>query len=253
MFGLGLLELLLADRGEAFGLTKDDVAALTKHLALMQMASMNISIFVGSFSRLRNDLSQWRAYAPNEGVCIGFNEKTLSEIGARSGFQCANVWYYNGEMLDDWADSVLRSLGNPLDYNDGVKISVAEGLNVDPEEVAELWSITSKYTNLEMTVACLSSLIKRPDFRSEAEFRCSYVLRENTRQLRHPVNFRTLGNRVIPYVALDLSSAKGDQLINEIIVGPSPQAHRNLQLVCALQRQSDWSFTVTLPDHFYRP
>lgn len=225
--GVGTLEAAISARGENFGISADDVGAALDRLAIFRNGGLfHISMFAASFSMFGNDLTQWRAYAPTDGVSIGFNEQLLRQTAQDQNFVCGPIRYRGGPLFEEWLNEQLLGMKEGL-----LRKTAIAGF--------ERW-------------ACeVASLLKNPDFRSEQEWRCAFVLRDNTTQPRPPIDYRVTCTRVVRYVSLDLSDTNLSELISEVIVGPNTP-DETVWFVGDMLRQAGVAAQVTGPAHAVR-
>ena len=142
------------------------------------------NIFVASFSKDVDLLSQWRAYANNgRGVCIGFDENSLKNLG----YPVVDVTYKKSELINAVCELLMKC------------------------------SKSNNWDNFELKLNLILASYKTKDFREENEKRI-IILPD---YVKHTLNmsFRVSGNFVVPYFALDFTSQVPD-IIKEIWIGP---------------------------------
>ncbi|MGA8277255.1 MAG: DUF2971 domain-containing protein [Rhodanobacteraceae bacterium] len=163
---------------------------------------------VASFSMLSDDLSQWRGYGGDPGICVRFDGESLSERAGKSNaflFPC----FYDVDNLSQMSENVTKvvnrqPLGGTLDDLD----SFAQVLNSGLDEIV---------------VYCLkvSCLFKEPAFAAEQEWRIVC----NTAQDR--IGFRQRGRILVPYMAVELWAESSECPIREIGIGPGEHQRLN--------------------------
>lgn len=173
-----------------------------------------IGIFVSSFSRNKDKLSQWRGYCPNgDGYCVrfDFNQEVLNRV-RRNGFELVECVYADD---DDSPNLVLEFLESALKvfretYND------KEIPNNKIEVAFEKFGFEKEFLKI-------ATRLKHIAFKEEEEWRLvSAPMWLNESQ----VKYRPGKSMLIPYVEICLKD--DDNLLNipEVWVGPTP--HPNL-------------------------
>lgn len=247
--GLEVIEAALAAWGEKVGISKEDVDDALDHLANLRFARDHISMFASSFSFHRNDLTQWRAYAPVHGVSIGFRMEVLQRVAEAQAFVCGPVRYLGARFFETWLRQQVLSFKEGLAEAALNEHQVRERMREEPEQIVELSISSQKSGNLERWLGEVSGLLKHPDFRSEAEWRCVCLLRENTLQRRKAVHFRSAREKLVRFVELDLSGIELNELIAEVVVGPGPGKQETSDAVAALVKNAGLNCATSLPPH----
>lgn len=247
--GLEVIEASIAAWGEKIGISKDDVDDALDHLANLRIARNHISMFAASFSFHRNDLTQWRAYAPVHGVSIGFRMDALQRLAEAQGFVCGPVRYLGARFFETWLRQQLLSHKDGLAETAVNEERLRERMSGQPEEIVELSISSQKSANLERWLGEVSGLLKHPDFRSEAEWRCVFLFRENSLQRRTPVHFRQAREKLVRYLELDFSGADLNELITEVVIGPGSEKQETYNAVIELGRSAGLACEYWLPPH----
>lgn len=159
-------------------------------------------LFLSSFSEEPNILSQWRAYAPQNGYSLGFHLTSLQEQALEAGFTIAPVRYDFQEAL-----GYLRAELKPL---------AAEITN---SQLSDLDAIDRFGTILRR----IAPLVKHESFCEEKEWR-AYQYMEFTPKVQYYPGRRCL----TPYLPLTLTTEKFPTIIpslRQVIVGPSDDQH----------------------------
>lgn len=253
--GLEVLEAAVASRGAEQGLIGPAQTEILNRLANLKRASFHLSMFCASFSLNRRDLTQWRAYAPNNGVCIGFYGPQLKAIAENQAFVCGPVRYLGAPYFYEWLDEQLCAARDgwiEMAENEK-KMRMECRANGLTDDATDLHAEMSRCGNIDRWVAEVSSLLKNADFRAEHEWRCSYVLRENTVQHRLPVSFRPSGANLVRYVELDFSSVQLSELIASIDLGPGNASDKAFSTVESLCQAAELRAEITGRSHAYRP
>ncbi|MGD9631650.1 MAG: DUF2971 domain-containing protein [Hyphomicrobium sp.] len=249
--GIEVLEAAIAARAEAAGISAADIENALDHLALLQRARFHISMFTASFSIRGNDLTQWRAYAPRNGVSIGFREPVLKRIAEEQSFACGAVRYLGAPLFSEWLDAQLASMKDGLveiARNEAVLRERAAG---DPQEHVDMLVQFQRNGNLERWIGEVAGFLKNADFRSEQEWRCVFVIRDNTIQHQIPVYSREAGSRPMRFVELDMSTVDLNELVAEVIIGPG-ESEETFHLAADLLRSSSVTASIRVPFHALR-
>lgn len=177
------------------------------------------SVFVVCAATERDDLSQWRAYAPNGGVAIGMEPRPLRVVinNADSINDAKGSVIENGWRMVEYDRTIQRSLIEKwIKYN---TVSLNKGINRD------LAQAEAKQLLINLVVG-----FKHPGFAAEREARIAFE--DTVADL--PVQFRAAKLGVLPYVELGyrrdrgkfvqvaLSSQCSALPIREILIGPNP-------------------------------
>ncbi len=250
--GFEVLEAVIAVRAEAAGISSGNIDDMLDHLALLRRAPMHISMFVASFSLHGNDLAQWRAYAPHHGVSIGFNLKALERIAAEQHFVYGPVRYIGAPLFHEFLNTQLASMKEGLVETAANEALLRKQAADQPSEHVDLSIHFQRSGNLERWIGEVAGLLKNPDFRSEAEWRCVFVHRLNTIQPQKLMQFRSSGPKMIRFVELDLSQIGLNELIHKVIIGPGPGGKETFRIVADLLKQTGLNAEVTLLPHAVR-
>jgi hypothetical protein len=196
------LSTRLSDRENASGLIK---------LLELVLERSEPNIFVACFSNLKDDLSQWRGYGPDSGVCIGF----------RTPRSCTAVSY-----TDDLSDfRIRRSIEtcmtalNELDSKFRlvpIDPSQADRPNETDKEILKALDVLVQAIAPEVLVS--SIMVKSRAFAAEDEMRLIEPIPENDLPVR--VRFRVNRNVLTPYVAVPFV----DVPVTRVILGPGPHS-----------------------------
>lgn len=245
-FGMNILESLVANRAPQLGLSQERTLKMLGHLADLRQGNFHLSIFCASWCLWPNDLTLWRAYAAQDGVCIGFSRGELTKLAEHLGFACGPVRYYDAPQFREWFDLQLRELCDGLDRMDQNEDRIRAEVQ-NPHEHFDLMLGAQRHDHTDRWIGEVSSIVKRPDFAGEQEWRCVYVRGENPMRRQPAIKIRTSGTRAVPYIELPIE--KGDSLIRRVVIGPSSRAQENFEAAGRLGR--GWGFEVKLPDHAF--
>lgn len=183
-------------------------AGLLTELEGLAAAPTRGAPYIASFSTLSDDLSQWRGYGGDPGVCVRFDGQLLASNARQSDaflFPC----FYDEKnllaMVESTSDVAHRQqLGAATEDVDSFAHALRSGL----EEVA----------NYALKASCL---FKAPAFASEHEWRI--VCNREERDLRYRVRERIL----VPYVTVPFWPEGSACPIREVAIGPGQHQQLN--------------------------
>ncbi|MEA3476534.1 MAG: DUF2971 domain-containing protein [Candidatus Cloacimonadota bacterium] len=168
-------------------------------------------VYVSSFSREKDLLSQWRAYCPkNDGYSIGFKFDELSKYSTQLSQSILLPCVYNQKdkknIIDNLKQFVLSELINILELNKNSKSQIEDKLE----------SLSNTYTKMFLLVV---SVLKDDSFSEEKEWRIIYF--KSKKEDSTLINFRAGTSTIIPYVELELKTKFRFFPLSEIIIGPN--------------------------------
>lgn len=165
-----------------------------------QIRNLNEYLLIASFSEESNLLSQWRAYAPENGYAIGFETGKLISAAQRAGFSFGQVIYDFDRAFGFFIDS-FRSYLQECVKNGSEKDSFDDDLR-----------------RLTSFIDSLIPLVKHPSFSEEKEWR---LFRTGSMP---DLKFYAGRRSLTPYAPINLA---GDGLIplNKVTIGPSDDPH----------------------------
>jgi hypothetical protein len=176
------------------------------------------SLFVVSFSKKKDLLSQWQAYAgPYSGYSLGFRQSTLDVYKNEKFVECNLVEcnYDNDKQLED-IKCLIGKLSEEI--NAFYKLTPESGEQNKRNGVDKIISQSVK-ANKEMLL--LAKFFKNSSFKHEKEWRLVIgPLPENSEEICYRPTKRT----VIPYVKIHF---KPKLPIERIVVGPGPHQKRS--------------------------
>ena len=180
-------------------------------------------VFVASFSRKEDDLSQWRAYG---GVgplfSIGFDPVQLERAAHKSLFELEEVKYDQRQIVAD----LRLALREPIDRMTAV-------LQEQGTTRTTIQLVTEWAADLAGELMLLTPRYKHPKFSAEEEWRLIRRQPVLARERRLALQFRRSESLVVPYIACPLHTpgpeaevmADGTIVaspIAAIVIGPSP-------------------------------
>jgi hypothetical protein len=172
--------------------------------------------YIACFSEDHGDrLSQWRGYAAQGGVSIGFKLSRLKALceSKPSRLYLQKVLYVNpagGKATDDIIDNLLQ-----LDFN----------LPGSPN-----FGYATEYTALHWGVG-----FKDIAFKEEEESRL-VLLQTSFDTLKH----RLRGSLMVPYLELEIDQ-QSDALVEQVIVGPNAHQKQTAESIKGLLKVNGWN------------
>jgi Protein of unknown function (DUF2971) len=254
-FGLNVVEAMVRARGAESGLTENDLSDILEEICRLRLGR-DVTVYCASWALHGNDLSQWRAYAPQDGVSIGFDRQSLSNVAAAQGFSCSPVAYFGGGLLEDWFSDQLDILKCHLEASIHVGVSYAESYEGRKgAEVDDLVQASLRRIRICNWIGQICATIKQPDFSCEQEFRVFYVDVLNGFQKRPKVKTRASVYRALPYIDLGLVSdgLSIDRIVKEVHLGPSNTPQENMRIAEVLMSSVGGSHSINMYDHPLKP
>jgi hypothetical protein len=187
----------------------------------------NLEFFIACFSRARDDLGQWRAYADNgRGFAIGLSPSVFAVRAAPLP-----------GMLPDFVGPVRYDLGEVLGRHGACLAEAAEIVLSVAQDYPDLMSdrkigpsfleeLVHEVMASPLIWNCLTS--KHPAYQHEQEVRLAILGTPNS--LADHILTRFRGSEIVPYIAHPLP-VREPHKIAEIIVGPAapPDTERTLR------------------------
>ncbi|MGB7406316.1 MAG: DUF2971 domain-containing protein, partial [Pacificimonas sp.] len=196
-------------------------------------------LFITSFCKSGDLLSQWRGYAhEDQGISIGFDSVTLRKLNATASLSPV-LYGEEAEPLFKWFKESI-SLGKVFD-NIHVKFEEKNYKLLNDEEIfaEDIGGLDGTQTihesirlalpklvrveSLMQGALIMAASIKRTEFSEEDEWRL-------TTHKRNP-KFLVTNNRLRPYQELLISDCKKERAIREIIVGPHVHQKKNYDIL----------------------
>jgi|LQYC01.1.fsa_nt_gi hypothetical protein len=185
-----------------------------------------LQIYISSFSKEGDLLSQWRGYGE---YSIGFDYKELDALGTKEFHQD------NGGAFFFFEDVVY-----------GVKEKIPPELEKDVAEILTILRQYSSYEEEERLHQCIEKFFrcmcrfKHEGFQEENEYRLVSFCRvsELNKPYAKEIQYRNVSGTLVPYIALFAQNDQTVRLpIKEIIIGPSRDADLRIRSVEALLKQ----------------
>ena len=159
---------------------------LEKLMIALRDRGLSQRIYVASFSKEDDDLSQWRAYSSGKiGVCLTFFKPHLERIGGSQGFEMAECIYEFDQKVEA-AEAEVELLVAELEAIEGQDVGTTADQEAD---------------RCFRRLVRLAASMKSPAFHAESEWRAI--------QIDHGGNnpnleFRATSLGVVPYTMLNL-------------------------------------------------
>lgn len=192
--------------------------------------------YISCFSKHSDKLSQWRAYGNNgTGLAIGFDYKKLKKVnGFSKNLFMEIVLYKKSKQLQAIQSVVAKTVAYMVNMFETDKVKVSEDFNVYFEEEFDAFcEVICDY------LLPLSCYIKNPAFAEEEEVRIFYSpnLYEDMKKYEieeifmqekdinsfvlQPIRFQARNNQLVGYADLNYNNFISDNIISEVIIGPS--------------------------------
>lgn len=170
----------------------------------------SFDVFVACFSQKQDDLSMWRGYTPDGGVCVGFDQEELIDtLFRKRKEEVGGIQYY----FDDETNKLTvygaclyggKELRKFIMRNNFFSIDVLIGLK-------------NKY-ELVQRICILASLCKAPSFKDEAEKRIAIAFSQKADKGK--CGELKLVGEIPRILALKIESSEVSKLIKKIYISP---------------------------------
>lgn len=189
----------------------EDISRLLDRMDKNLRSIESINVYVVSFSKNNNQLSQWRAYSGDYGFCIGFRKERLVTLAGQK-FYLKPCIYCHSEQ-----ENIIEEIIN-FHIEDFQAKSIGSGNIIDIVFLKFLEDIV-KY----------SPIIKHKSFEEECEWRLISRLTYDDGSIVIPVTDKNMAYRsgksmIIPYFKFKLCGNDGNFNIAEVWVGPTLHA-----------------------------
>jgi hypothetical protein len=196
--------------------------------------------FVTSFSKKRDDLSQWRAYGgKGPSFAVGFNARALAEKCKGSRFDFVRVVYGESAIREAFQEDLRR-------VRDGQEQAIKD----DPSPTTEEFKLIS-------SLMALGEQAKHESFRDEDEWRLVRRVAAISLEPQLSLKFRESGSLVVPYVEVPLHTPlEKDPVLDRtcpqtvespiaaVDVGPSPHPDALIHSVMEMSRRKGLKIPV---------
>src|SRR6516225_6304047 len=170
-----------------------------------------LQCFIASFSRDRDELGQWRAYADNgRGYALGLQARVFTDLSRHSNVLISPVFYDTTNILNRHSLVIDQGFARFLDAVDKNHTLLTKEPDVLNEFRQKLCDILAS----DVILNCLTS--KHNAYKSKKEVRLIIVGTGDTSRIRT----RLRGSEIVPYIAYDLA-VRSPQTILEIVTGPA--------------------------------
>ena len=168
----------------------------------------SLSVYVSSFSKNDDELSQWRAYCAKGGYAIGFPISRLRALAGKQDFVLKRCVYSKNQQDKIIRQSVDEALQKGPSRN--------QILLAGPDAESLIQCTLSNQLIWKLTQVC--PLIKNTAFKSEEEYRLISKPRAGN---NFEVNFRGQEGSVIPYIEFSLDDKILSRKIR-VTISPTP-------------------------------
>ncbi|MDP4022061.1 DUF2971 domain-containing protein [Methylobacterium sp. NEAU 140] len=229
-FGLQILEICIAHHETTSTIDRPLRSDILIEIALMKKNIMGLHVMTTSFCLRGNVLSQWRAYARQDGLAIGFRREHIEAQARAHGFLSDMVHYYFSdnqqyltpdEKFGPWLGRRILTLKERI-ANHQVAVRLfdeAQGRNDDTVPFASVHQIKNI---VRSWCAETAAFIKHPLFEEEQEWRCVKVINDQSSIFRQEIDHRQSGTKIIPCINLPISEPdSADKGISLLVLGPN--------------------------------
>jgi hypothetical protein len=164
--------------------------------------------YSAAFSTLKDDLSQWRAYAPQGGFMLKVDTAKLTRLNEAAGFRLLRCYYEEKDqrrLVEALRDRVLPDL---------------EAIESNRPDSQQDTRVIAADLRVRATFDTLAAVLKHPSFEAEREWRLVAP------SLKLAPEVRCRGWHLVPYVSGKIREST-DQSIAGIWVGPAPNQSLN--------------------------
>lgn len=171
-------------------------------------------VFASSLSEIADSLSQWRAYCPQGGFCIGFPFSALDSLAWEQGFRL--------EQCDYGAENQASRIHGVVDYIGGSWVNQTSDAGRSQDDLKRHATIGRLICELYRH----APLFKSAAFAEEHEWRL--VSTPEHQFTEKSIQFRTRQGLIVPYVAICLPSDPAFWRSVKVVVGPTPHPEESL-------------------------
>jgi hypothetical protein len=189
--------------------------------ALTTMLGQVFNVYISSFSKRDNDLSQWRAYADDaRGVALGFSPTVFHpDIDVDVSMLAANDKYSFAGVVYDVRKKIAIRIQNKLLKK---VLKVFEGVMSQPSTIPRQIGIQfMKDMSVEAVSAIMLNnvMLKHDAYNAEDEVRL--VMHGNAKgPLSAYVKTRSRGSELVPYIPVPFP-VRAKRNLKEVVIGPS--------------------------------
>jgi hypothetical protein len=184
-------------------------------------------VYVASLSRRKDRLSQWRAYARNQGYCIGWEQSALDAIAPDEGFRVMECIYDPSEQQE----LILPLLRSALEGVRAVLLRPKSPTTFwwpdseDKEDQQAFESFSKLQNDFDVKFAAVAAVCKNPEFEEEEESRL-IATRYLPSGQRRELQYRQGKSLLVPYTRLSvrgIEALPAAQSLTTIYCGPNPE------------------------------
>jgi hypothetical protein len=186
--------------------------------ALLGIESVNVCVC--SFSEESDSLSQWRAYGgPTSGYAIGFNPDSLLEIVGRNDCFLAPCIYQTDKQHSVICDFVEEMIDQNLSRKHAGK-----------------WPLVPSGGFLPALLHRFAAILKDNSYAEEREWR---IISRPLMCMTERFSYRQGCSSLIPYYRIPIAEAGHKMRIDEIVIGPTPNADLAIRAVKSILVKHD--------------
>lgn len=168
------------------------------------------NVFVGSFSKDGDSLSQWRAYGGDgNGFAIGFSRTELKRLAKINGWRLGSCVYDLKEQIDKISSLIDSKMAT--DFETG-------RISSNPTNPNEIYVLTPDFEEFSNKISKIAPLVKHSAFRDEREWR---LVADGPAKIDR-THHRPGRSMLIPYCEFPLAIDEHLNCITHITIGPTP-------------------------------
>jgi hypothetical protein len=215
-----LLEALT--REETDEARKQTLGEIRGHLEDVRPGMITRPIFAWCFSEEPDDLSQWRAYGPNGGVAVGFQQAELQNLATKQG-----------KRGPGFVPELVKCIYQETEQRQLILDCIKQAAMAEPQGSSR-YRLSPRQVN-EVRASLLEGTlvrrpIKHPKFENEQEWRLVMLPDPDIEagpDVEPRLGFRGRNGLVIPYWRFDLDPDKDKRIWRNVrvTIGPSPHPH----------------------------
>lgn len=198
------------------------------------------SMFVASFTKNGNILSQWRGYCEfGQGVSIGFSPEKIEAIRRASDLTLGPCVYTEKDQQD-----IVIGIVNGV---------TSEAINRGPGPSGRYSPDQSYYgvfESLEPDILKLGILVKNPSFAEEGEWRLILPIVRD--YIKAEIDYREGANALIPYMKIPIRLGLDEEDLSNVTVGPAPDVELSLTSIARFLAKHVRKVSVSASQNSYR-
>jgi hypothetical protein len=198
-----------------------------EHLRINLGRKWNPEVYVASFTKEGDLLSQWRGYCPKGGFSIGFHFDQLSQIAKKHDsdlLPCVYDFEIQNQILEELLVLYSKKYVEAMNVNN----------QKNSDELAH--TITNEFI---ISLSALAPMLKHESFKEEKEWR----IVSSRLRVRPEIKFRANESTIIPYIEISLCQSEEEIHFKRIFLGPASNSQFSKEAVLQLLKKN------RMPEH----